>query len=915
MPSNNDQRPDPDALLAQVQAQERRALRGKLRIYFGASAGVGKTYAMLNAARKLQQEGLDVVVGIVETHGRSETASLLEGLEVLPRKSVDYRGKAIDEFDIDAALVRRPALILVDELAHSNASGSRHPKRWQDVDELLGAGIDVFTTVNVQHLESLNDVVGGITGIRVAETLPDTVFDQADEVVLVDIPADDLLARLSEGKVYQAPQAERASRNFFRKGNLIALRELALRRTADRVEDDVQAYRVEKSIGAVWKTDYDLLACIGPRPGAEHVIRSTARLASQLNAEWHAVYVETPQLQRLPPADRERILKTLKLAQDLGATTAVLSGSDIAHAIVDYARSHNFSRIVLGRDHNRWLWRASHTKRVAAFAPDIDLIETGRRGPEEAQAPAPSTGAESDAALGHKARHWNYIQAAGACIFTTLVATPLLPYLELANIVMLFLLTEVLIAVRLGRGPAVMAAFLSVGAFDFFFVSPRLSFSVSDVQYLVTFTVMLVVGLIVGQLTSGLRFQANIASHRESRARALYEFARALSGALQTEQIYDITRSFIQRTFRAKAVLLLPDNAGRLQFPSAAPGDASSVPHLGVLDMGIAQWSFDHATAAGMGTDTLPGSSLFYLPLVAPMRTRGVMAVQPDNRRWILIPEQRQQLDTFAALAAIALERVHYIEVAQDALVRMESERLRNSLLAALSHDLRTPLTSLVGLSESLALSKPPLAQIQQGMAHALHDEALRMSNLVSNLLDMARIQSGEVKLNMQWQHFEEVVGSALRASQAFVTRHKVQTGIARDLPLVQFDAVLIERVLCNLVENATKYTPAGSRITITANISGPFLKVAVNDNGQGLPAGQEEAIFEKFTRGERESATPGVGLGLAICRAIIEAHHGTIRASNLPEGGASIVFTLPLGTPPALPDMDDSDTQIEKAT
>lgn len=459
-----------------------------------------------------------------------------------------------------------------------------------------------------------------------------------------------------------------------------------------------------------------------------------------------------------------------------------------------------------------------------------------------------------------------------------------------------------------------MAAFLNVAAFDFFFVPPRLSFTVSDMQYLVTFAVMLAVGLLVGQLTSGLRFQAKIASHRESRARALYEFARALSGVLQTEQIYDITRSFIQRTFRAKAVLLLPDDAGRLQFPPVAQGNASGAPHLGVLDMGIAQWSFDHAAAAGMGTDTLPGSSLFYLPLVAPMRTRGVMAVQPDNRRWTLIPEQRQHLDTFATLAAIALERVHYIEVAQNALVHMESERLRNSLLAALSHDLRTPLTSLVGLSESLARSKPPLAPVQLGQAQALHDEALRMSNLVSNLLDMARLQSGEVKLNLQWQHFEEVVGSALRASQAFIGRHKVNTSIARDLPLVRFDAVLIERVLCNLLENATKYTPAGSHIAIMAGIDGPFLKVAVTDSGPGLPAGQEDAIFEKFTRGERESATSGVGLGLAICRAIVEAHDGMIRAGNLQQGGASIVFTLPLGKPPAMPDMDGSDTHSEKA-
>lgn len=918
MPPTDYQRPDPDALLAQVQAQERRAARGKLRIYFGASAGVGKTYAMLNAGRKLQAEGHDVVVGVVETHGRNETAALLDGLEVLPRKTIDYRGKTITEFDIDAALARRPTLILVDELAHSNAPGSRHPKRWQDVDELLGAGINVFTTVNVQHLESLNDVVGGITGIRVAETLPDTVFDDADEVVLVDIPADELLARLAEGKVYQAQQAERASRNFFRKGNLIALRELALRRTADRIEDDVQAYRVEKSISAVWKADSDLLACVGPRPGSEHVIRSTARLAGQLNAQWHAVYVETPQLQRLPSAERERILKTLKLGQDLGATTAVLSGNDIARAIADYARSHNFSKILLGRDHSKWPWGTPHIKRIAAYAPDIDLIETGRRSSKEPPAPETPNGMEAATQIDaestlpdRKARHWGYIWTVATCVFTTLIATLMLGYFDLANIVMLFLLNVLLIAVRFGRGPAVLSAFLSVAAFDFFFVPPRLTFAVNDLQYLVVFAVMLVVGLIAGQLTAGLRFQARIASHREGRARALYEFARELSGALQTEQIFEITRSFVQRTFRAKAVLLLPDDAGRLQFPSAVQGDTARAPHLSVLDMGIAQWAFDRATPAGVGTDTLPGSIFFYMPLVAPMRTRGVLALQPESRRWILIPEQRQQLDTFATLAAIALERVHYIEVAQDALVRMESERLRNSLLAALSHDLRTPLTSLRGWSEALTMSKPPLAPSQQEIAQSLHDEALRMGNLVSNLLDMARIQSGEVKLNLQWQHFEEVVGSALRAERSLLTKHEVQTRLARDLPLVRFDAVLVERVLCNLIENATKYTPAGSRIVIAAEISGQYLEVAVYDNGPGLPAGQEEAIFEKFTRGERESATSGVGLGLAICRAVVEAHHGTIRAGQSPEGGASIVFTLPLGTPPAMPEMDESDAPI----
>ncbi len=922
MPLSDYERPDPDALLAHVQEQERRSMRGKLRIYFGASAGVGKTYAMLSAARRMKAEGHDVLVGIVETHGRSETAELLDGLDVLLRKDIAYRDKSITEFDIDTALARKPALILMDELAHSNAPGSRHPKRWQDVQELLEAGIDVFTTVNVQHLETLNDVVGGITGIRVAETVPDTIFDQADEVVLVDIPADDLLARLKEGKVYQPQQAERASRNFFRKGNLIALRELALRRTADRIGDDVQAYRIEKSINGVWKTDSDLLVCIGPRVACEHVVRNAAQLAGQLNAEWHAVYVETPKLQRLPSAHREHILRTLKLAQDLGATTAVLSASEIANEIVSYARGHNFSRIVLGRDHSKWPWQTSYLKRIAQRAPDIDLIETGQE--KRLEVASSQQFAERSLAIDNEstsARNFTmpYLWTVAACILTALISTLLLPHLDLANIVMLFLLAEVFIAVRFGRGPAVLAAFLSVAVFDFFFVPPRFSFAVSDVQYLVTFSVLLVVGLIVGQLTSGLRFQAKIAAHREGRARALYEFARELSGALQTEQIFEITQSFIQRTFRAKAILLLPDEAARLSLPTQVDNKNAYKRENGKdaaeLEIGIAQWAFDRATPAGIGTDTLPASTYFYLPLVAPMRTRGVLAIQPENRRWILIPEQRQQLDTFAALAAIALERVHYIEVAQDALVRMESERLRNSLLAALSHDLRTPLTSLVGLSESLTMSKPTLTSSQQELALALHDEALRMGNLVANLLDMARIQSGEVKLNLQWQEFEEVVGSALRASQSALGRHEIKTKLAHDLPLVRFDAVLIERVLCNLVENAAKYTPADSRIVIKAEISGLYLEVAIYDNGPGLPVGQEKAIFEKFTRGERESATSGVGLGLAICRAIVEAHQGTIRAAHSPDGGASINFTLPLGTPPTMPDMNEGQTVLDPAS
>ncbi|NHZ41776.1 DUF4118 domain-containing protein [Massilia aquatica] len=890
------QRPDPDALLAQVQTEERKAARGKLRIYFGASAGVGKTYAMLAAARKLHADGVKVLVGVLETHGRIDTAALLDGLERLAQNTLSHRGKTLQEFDLDGALAATPALILVDELAHSNAPGSRHPKRWQDVEELLAAGIDVFTTVNVQHLDSLNDVVGGITGVRVAETVPDTVFDNADEVVLVDLPADELLARLRSGKVYQPEQAERASKNFFRKGNLIALRELALRRTADRVEDDVRAYRIEKSIDTVWKTGGALLACVGPRADAEHVVRSTARLAGQLGADWHAVYVETPALQRNVPARRELTLKTLRLAQELGATTAVLAGRDIGATLVDYARGHNMSKLVLARAQSSWPWRRSQRSRIAAAAPDIDLIEVGTGKPRAAET-APETNTVTLAIDSGKRRAASYAWSGAASLAAALLLAPLVGYVDLANIAMLFLLVVLLVAVRFGRGPSVLCTCLCVAFFDFFFVTPRFTFNVSDLEYLITFGVMLAVGLITGHLTAGLRFQARVAAHRERRSRALYEFARELSGALQTEQIVDTTKDAIARTFRATATLLVPDADGRLQAP---PGTTA--------DLGVAQWAFDHAQGAGLGTGTLPASPLFYLPLVAPMRTRGVLAIAPEQQRSILIPEQRQQLDTFAALAAIALERVHYIEVAQDALVDMESERLRNSLLAALSHDLRTPLTLLVGLSESLATSTPALAAPQREMAAILHEEALRMSALVANLLEMARIQSGQITFNMQWQPLEEVVGSASRACAAPLRAHVVRTELAPGLPLVRFDAVLIERVLYNLLENAAKYTPPGSTIVIGGARHGAWLQMSVCDDGPGFPPGRAETLFEKFARGERESAKPGVGLGLAICRAIIEAHGGKIEAGASPTGGAALVMTLPLGTPPPGPEPESPD-------
>jgi two-component system, OmpR family, sensor histidine kinase KdpD len=899
------QRPDPDQLLAKVQQQEALSQRGKLRIYFGSSAGVGKTYAMLAAARKLKEGGRDVVAGVVETHGRSETAAQLEGLELLPRAIISYRGKELSEFDIDAALKRRPDLILIDELAHSNLQGARHPKRWQDVEELLGAGVDVFSTLNVQHLESLNDVVGGITQVRVWETVPDTVFDAADEVVLVDIPADELLARLKAGKVYVEAQAEHAAHNFFRRGNLMALRELALRRTADRVEGDVKAYRADRAIGSVWKTATAFLTCVGPDSGAERVVRAAARLASQLNTDWHAIYVETPALQRLSSERRERILATLSLAQELGATTAVVASSQVAESVVAYARNHNFSKLVIGRDPARtlWPWQRSSGQKLALLAPDIDLIEIGRdegsarNGTPKNTASFPGE-ASAEANDRRREKSLRYLWAAIACIAVTAGSMPLAAHFDRSNIVAIFILVVVLVGVRFGRGPAALSAVLNVAAFDFFFVPPRFSFAVSDVQYLLTFFIMLAVGLIAGQLTAGLRFQARVASHREERAGSLYEIARDLSGAVQIDHVTRISRESIERTFRASAALLLPDKHGQLAMaPVLLAPSAAQTPLA--IEIGIAQWAFDRGQPAGFSTDTLPGSEVLYVPLRAPSLARGVLAVKAHNRRLWRIPEQRQLLDTFAALIAIALERVHYVGVAQEALVSVESERLRNSLLAAISHDLRTPITVLVGLAESLSLIQPELPSAHRETAEAIIEEAHRMGALVSNLLDMARIESGGVKLHLEWQSLEEIVGSALAASRNMLKHHHVEVRLPRDLPLVQFDALLVERVLVNLLENSAKYTPGGSTVTLSAEVVEDLLVISVADNGPGLPAGREDAVFEKFVRGHRESATPGVGLGLAICRAIVESHGGRISGENRPGGGAVFRCMLPLGNPP----------------
>jgi two-component system sensor histidine kinase KdpD len=913
-------RPDPDELLDKLQRDEEKRQRGRLKIFFGASAGVGKTYAMLQAARRRYDEGADVVVGIAETHGRSETAALLEGLDVLPLAQIEYRGRKLGEFDLDAALARKPQLILVDELAHSNVQGARHLKRWQDVYELLDAGIDVYTTVNVQHLESLNDVVGQITGIRVWETVPDRVFDRADEVTLVDLPAEELLDRMRDGKVYLPQQAERAVRNFFRKGNLIALRELALRRTADRVDAQMREYRADRSIQRIWQARERLLVCVGPGPEAPMLVRAAARLAASLKADWIAVYVETPALQRLPDARRERTLNALKLAAELGAETATLAGADAAAALIGYAQARNVSKLVAGASARtglqRWLRKPLGERIAETAAGDLDLTliraSSERDGGEHRHLLNTTANAWRDALSAARERRSPpraYAFALAICAAITLLSSQLIDHIDLTNLVMLYLLGVIFAAVKLGRGPGVVLSFMSVAAFDFFFVPPRMSLSVSDTQYLLTFFGMLLTSLVISHLTSSLRREASVARRREQRTGAMYAMARELAAALTTEQIVGIGSRHVSEVFGARVAILLPDSADQVKQKIEDP-DAAVTLEGEMLDSDVGQWVYDQQKPAGHGTDTLPAAAALYLPLKAPMRTRGVLAVVMRNEGELDVPEQQRMLDAFAAQIALALERVHYVDIARDALVNMESERLRNSLLSAISHDLRTPLTTIVGFSSMLAQS--PDTQPSGELVEAIHEEALRMTGIVTNLLDMARLQAGSLQLNQQWTLLEETVGAALRACKRVLANHPVQVKLAADLPLLHLDAVLMERLFSNLFENAAKYTAPTTPLTIGAqrlDADGKsFVRVTVDDDGPGLPAGMEARVFEKFTRGEKESAKPGIGLGLAICRAIVEAHGGTIGALNRVSAdghveGARFWFTLPVETPPDAPD------------
>ncbi len=889
-----ERRPDPDLLLSRIRQEAERGREGQLKIFFGAAPGVGKTYAMLEAARQKLSEGIDVMVGLVETHKRKETEALLEGLEILPRLKIEYRGTTLSEFDIDAALKRKPFIMLVDELAHTNAPGSRHKKRWQDVYELLGSGINVYTTMNVQHLESLNDVVNQITGVSVRETVPDFLLDRADEIELVDLPPDDLLQRLKEGKVYVRELAAEARENFFRKGNLLALRELALRRTAERVDEQMQSYRVVKGVKEVWPVAERILVCVGPNPRSIRLIRAAKRMADGLRGEWIAAYVEAPHKVKPSESDLRQLAEHMRLAESLGAETVTLSGSKASEEILTYSRERNVTKIIVGKPtHPRWKDKlfGSMLDDVVRGSGEIDVyVITGDTG-EAPPRPVPKLGRR-------KPKEQEWILSVVTVGIVTGIAALMSPYVPVSDLAMVYLLGAVFVAIRAGKVPVFVAALLSVLAFDFFFVPPRYTFYVNSPGYVITFIVMFSVAMIISRLAMKIQNQANTARQRERRTAALYSLSRKLVHERGIDKLSAIAIKHIGEVFSSHVVVLTPDERGALEVSVTGPITFA----LDQKELSVAQWTFNHGQRAGLGTDTLSGAKALYLPLVAAARTVGVMGVMPLHSGSFFDQEQVHGLESFANQIAMAIDRALLGLEAQEALLKAETETLRNTLLSSVSHDLRTPLAAITGAASTL-LQKDVTFETseRQDLLMTIYEEAEHLNQIIRNVLDMTRLEAGAIKVKKEWQPVEEIVVAALNRLSEKLRDRPVKTALPEDLPMISFDPLLIEQVLMNLIDNAIKYTPPETPIDVSASLQGKEVVFEIADRGPGILPGEEERIFEKFVRG---SATGGgIGLGLTICRAIIEAHGGRIWAENRDGGGAVFRFSIPITEQPALPE------------
>jgi two-component system sensor histidine kinase KdpD len=909
-------RPDPDDLLKKVQEEEDRKRRAQLKIFFGMAPGVGKTYAMLKEARIRKDEGVDVVAGVVETHGRAETKALTEGLQFLPRKVLPYRGTHLEEFDLEAALKRKPALILMDELAHTNVQGSMHSKRWQDVMDLLDAGIDVFTTVNVQHLESLKDTVAQITGVLVRENIPDNMLKRADQIELVDIPPEELQERLKEGKVYVPEQAQHAVERFFRKGNLLALRELALRRTAETVDADMRRYMASKGIvGKTWAAGERLLVCLNSKAASASLVRAGRRMAEALNADWIAAYVETAKHIRYSDEERARLEENLRLAERLGAETSIIQGDlNPAEALLDFAFSHNVTRILAGKPaHSRWMeiFTGSVLQDLIRGSGDIDVhVITGREerenAPEVHKAPPARTNPYA-----------HFVWAAVTVVLVTVICLMLAKHMELADEVMVYMLGMLLVASRFGRWPSLLSALLSVLALDLFFVTPKYSFVVGNLKHLATFAVILLVGLVNGNLTERIRSQARLARNRENRIRALFRLSGQLARSSGSSAMAESAIRNVAAQFQSKVTILLPGAGGRLapatplkrgaagSKDAPAPGYPSG-PVRGSMapdELGVAQWVYDHHEPAGLGTDTLPGARALYLPLKGAHELIGVMGIEPAEGMQRLEADQRHLLEAFANQTAVALERAILAERNRESQRQVDREQLRNALLSAVSHDLRTPLGGITGAATTLLADQGGLGEEQRrDLLETIREEGERLQRLVTNLLDVTRLESGVVDLDKEWVPLEEVVGSSLDRMTAQLGDRVVKVEFPPNLPMVQADPVLLGQVVVNLVENAHKYSPLDQPIEIKGWATERFLTLSITDHGPGIPEGEEERVFDKLVRFPQGEARPGAGLGLAICKGVALAHGGRIQAINRPVGGAQFLVSLPLGNKPPGP-------------
>ncbi len=903
----DESRPDPDELLRSLSAEETESSptssRGKLKIFFGACAGVGKTYAMLSAGKASLTEGIDVVIGLVETHGREDTKRLLEGLPILPHREVQYRNTIIKEFDLDAALARKPDLILLDELAHTNAPSSRHPKRWQDVNELLDAGINVYTTINVQHLESLNDVVARITGVWVKETIPDALFDSADEISLVDIPSEELLKRLKEGKVYIAAEAKkRAAQNFFKKSNLIALRELALRRTAERVDALMDVYKTRDGGTQGWSGADRILVCVGPDKLSGKLVRVGKRMAGGLKAQWSAVYIENERHFRLNKEGQDAIERTLRLAERMGAKTEIVQGAKASEDILTYARNNGMTKIIVGKTKkSRWheVIAGTLADQLIRGSGEIDVYVV--TGDAEDKKNLINAFWKSNTPLS------SYLPPLAMTFFCTAVMLVGRPFVEPVDLVMAYLIGIVWVALNYGRAPSMFMTFLAAMSMNFFFIQPYYVFKISQEQDVITFVALMLTGLIIGTQNSRLRLQAISSRRREKNTSTLFAMSRELTANRGKITLAQIASQHMAEVLDSDIFIWLPDAKGQLQTVVAeTETETRSIDP--VREESVANWTFTHKQNAGLGTDTLPSAKALYIPLMGSGGLAGVIGAMPHNADMPAYPTESVELfEALSGITASALERAGAAELVEKTIVESESEKLRNILLSSVSHDLRTPLAAITGAASTLLLEGNKISdEYKTELLRSIHEEGARLARMVTNLLDVSSLESGSVKLNKELYFIEELIGSALMRVESKLGKHKVVTSIEHGLPLLRMDGLLIEQVLINLLENAAEYTPDDTTVTISAVTTKPDIYITVSDNGPGIPKGEEERIFDKFytstgpgtssnTYDAKTQTIKGGGLGLAICRGIIHAHGGKIWAHNTADSGAVFTFTLPI--------------------